>query len=433
MPYTVNPSDKLIVMSRQLLTSPTDWKEVARFNGMKDPNAIRAGQVINIPLRFMQSRPAAGKIISTSGDVQLAGSQAAVGHAIAEGGKLQTGPNSSAVVELGDGSRVTLLPNTLAELVTSRHYATREVAKSGSTTWFSGLLRLAQGGLETLAAKAARRATPLQIETPTSTVGVRGTQFRVAFDDPAGNSARTEVIEGKVRADNPAQQSGADVPTGKGAVIKPAEKEIKVVNLLPAPDLAGIPAEVLKPQGAWPMPVLAGARAYRVQVASDEKFEKIVRDLKVENASADLATLANGSWFARVRGIDPAGLEGFDAVKAITLKDSEWRVSYSSLHVEDGKTVLIWTGLQPNGQSMRSTDYTAVLASDRTMSQVVMNAQTNTYRMTLGDLKPGVYYIRLRSQQTQDGSLISEIYRFELPDNWGQGVFNLTSALQALK
>ncbi len=434
VPYTLKPSDKLIVMSRQMFSSPNDWKEVARFNNLKNPDSLRAGQVIRIPLRFMQSRPAGAKIVSASGDVQLAGSPAGVGTLLAEGGRLQTGANSSAVVELADGSRMTLLPNTLAELATSRNYATRDVGKSASSTWFSGLVRLAQGGLETLAAKAARRATPLQIETATSTVGVRGTEFRVAFDDPAGGSARTEVIEGKVRADNTAQQSGADVPTGKGAVIKPAEKDIKVVNLLPAPNLAGIPAEVIKPPGNWPMPVPAGAVAYRVQVASDEKFEKIVRDLKVEGTggSASLATLANGSWFARVRGIDPAGLEGFDAVKRISLKNAIWRVSYSSMSLVNGQAVLVWTGQLSDGLPLTGSGFSALLGTDAALTQGVVTAEGNNQQLALGELKPGVYFIRLGSKLPQGGSFDSGVYRLVIPETWGQSQFLLNSPLEAL-
>ena len=56
-----------------------------------------------------------------------------------------------------------------------------------------------------------------EIVTPVAISAVRGTQFRVAFEDPAARNARTEVVEGLVRADNPAQQSGADLPRpGRG-------------------------------------------------------------------------------------------------------------------------------------------------------------------------------------------------------------------------
>lgn len=437
--YTVKPSDKLIRISREMLLSQQAWNEVARYNGLKNPDVIFPGQKLNIPLRYLKFQPVNGKIISAEGDVTLGGQPMQAGQAIGDGSQIKTGSNSSAVLELGDGSRIKLLPGSLAEVITSRNYAMRDTSSSGSTTWFSGLMRLTSGALEALASKNSLRATPLQIETPTSLVGVRGTEFRVAFEDPASGSARTEVIEGLVRADNPAQKSGADLPLGTGAVIKPAEREVNVVKLLPAPDLAAISADVMRPLGAWPMPVLAGASAYRVQVASDDKFDRIVRDLKVSGNSVELSSLANGNWFARVRGIDPNGLEGFNSVKLIAVKDappSQWRVSYSSLGIVDGKTVLSWIGLLPNGQPMIASGYSVVLAKDAALTQTVATSEGSGPRLELGDLKPGVYFLRLRSKPvagTADAAADSETYRFELSGNWGQSVFDQTSALQAVK
>ena len=434
--YTVKPSDKLIRLSREMLVSTQAWNEVAKYNGLKNPDMILPGQKLDIPLRYLKSQAASGKVISAEGDASIGGQPMQPGASIGDGSQIKTGVNSSAVIELGDGSRIKLLPNSLAEVVTNRNYAMRDASASGSTTWFSGLMRLSAGALEALASKNTLRATPLQIETPTSLVGVRGTEFRVAFDDPARLGARTEVIEGKVRADNPAQQSGADLPMGTGAVVKPTEKEVKVVNLLSAPDLAAIPAEVRKPLGSWPMPALAGASGYRVQVSSDERFEKIVRDLKVTTASVDLASLASGNWFARVRGIDAVGLEGFNSVKLIAVRDAlptEWRVSYSSITVVDGKTSLNWVGQQFNGQPLIASGYSAVVARDQAMSQTVLKAEGNAPRLELGELKPGVYYLRLRSTLAQGGTLDSEIYRLEITGNWGVSVFDQTSALQAVK
>jgi hypothetical protein len=431
LPYVVKPSDNLSKFGRDMLTSPRAWNEVAKFNQLKDPNVIFPGQKLDIPLRFLKSKPASGQVISTEGDVTLGGSAMQPGAALADGAKIKTGPNSSAVIELGDGSRVKILPGSLAEIVTNRDYAMRDASKSGSTNWFSGLMRLSEGALEALASKTANRAKELQIETPTSLVGVRGTEFRVAFDDPLGKSARTEVIDGLVRADNPAQQSGADLPKGTGAVVNPTEKEVKVVVLLPAPDLTGIPSEVLKPQGSWPMPTLAGASAYQVQVASDEQFDKIVRNLKVDTGSADLGSLPNGNWFVRVRGIDAVGLEGFNSVKLIAVKDGEWRVTYSSMRFSDGKTVLSWDGQQAGGQPMAASSYTATLARDAALTQsaVTLQSAAGQTSVVLVDLKPGVYYIRLQNA----AGLRSQTYRFELSGNWAQTVFDQTSVLQAIK
>lgn len=433
LPYVVKSSDKLIRLSRDLLVSGHTWSDVASYNQLKDPNVIFPGQKIDIPLRFLKSTAAGGKVISAEGDVTLGGNPMQPGATIGDGSQLKTGANSSAVIEMGDGSRIKILPNSLAEVVTNRSYAMRDASASGSTTWFSGLLRLSAGTLEALASKNIKRATPLQIETPTSLVGVRGTEFRVAFDDPASKSARTEVVEGAVRTDNPAQQVGADLITGTGAVVKPAEREIRVVTLLPAPDMGSVPGEILKPAGVWPMPMLAGAQAYRVQVASDDKFDRIVRDLKVLTGSADLATLANGNWFARVRGIDAQGLEGFDTVKLIAVKDGEWRVSYSSMALINGKALLSWAGQQTNGQPMPESGYTAVLARDQALTQVVSRTEGSAAQLDLGDLKPGVYFVRLRSKPAAGTGMDSETYRLEISGNWGYSVFEQLSALQSTK
>ena len=225
LPYTVRSTDNLNKFLREMLTSPRAWSKVAKYNQIKDPDLIFPGQKLDIPLRFRKSKPAGGKVISAEGEVTLGGNAMQPSAAVADSAKTKTGANSSVVIELGDGGCVKILPNSLAEVVTNRDYAMRDSSKSRSTKWFSGLMLLTEGALEAPASKTARRAKELQIETPTSLVGVRGTEFRVAFDDPLGKAARTEVIEGKVRADNPAQQSGADLSMGTGAVVKPAGKE----------------------------------------------------------------------------------------------------------------------------------------------------------------------------------------------------------------
>lgn len=431
IPYTVKASDKLIVLSKELLVRPGDWNEVAKFNRMKDPNFIKPGQTLNIPLRLMKHTPAAGRLVSAEGSVQLAGAPAVAGAAVPEGARLQTGANSSAVVELADGSRVKVLPNSLAEVVAQRHYAMRDAAASGSTNWFSGLIRLAQGTLDMLAAKNVKRAGPLHVETPTSLVGVRGTEFRVAYEDPATRLSRAEVIEGLVRADNPAQQSGADLPAGTGAVVDPAKKEVAAVKLLAAPDMASVPGEVFKPQGAWTLPSVPGAAALRVQVASDAGFDRIVRDLKVAGTSVDLGALPTGSWFARVRGVDPQGIEGFDSVKALAVKEAvRVEPSNNAMRVAAGVTTLTLAGSLPGGATMTASSWSAVVATDRALANVVSEPTAAEPKLVLGSLRPGRFYIRLKARLADGTVRETDVYTFELPGNWDATVLELINPLQ---
>jgi hypothetical protein len=445
LPYTVRPADKLILLANQMLTGPAAWGEVAKFNKLRNPNQIRAGQKIDIPLRLLRSTDAPTKVVSTQGDVTLNGQPLTVGQTVPVGAPLQTGANSSAVLELADTSRVQMLPNTLAQVANSKHYAMRDASTSGSTTWFSGLIRLTQGTLETLAAPAAKRASPLQVQTPTSLVGVRGTQFRVAFDDPNGKNARTEVLTGLVRADNAAQGSGADLPKGTGAVINPAVREVAVVKLLPAPDANALNADVVRTTGAagpapWPLPAVAGAQAYRVQVASDEGFNQLVRELRVAAApagqSADLSDLTNGNWYARVRGIDGIGLEGFNAVKLISLRDGRISLIWPGQVAVDATARFVRGDTQLAIQ--RAPDapdqLTAVLASDEAMTQVLQRQAFTGNRLNLGALKPGQrIYVQFEGVGAGNQVGKSDVLLLEVPLSWGDTVTTMASALQKLR
>jgi hypothetical protein len=435
--YIVQPKDKLILLSSTLLSGLQAWAGVAQYNGLKNPNVIYPGQKLNIPLRYLAAKPSGGTVISASGDVSQGGQPVVLGSPIKEGGKFKTGTNSSAIIELGDGSRIKLLPNTLAEVVSNRDYALRDASSSGSTKWFSGLMRLSEGALEAFASKNTKRATPLKIETPTSVVGVRGTQFRVAFDDPQSKAARTEVLEGLVRADNPAQAAGADLPMGTGAVVKPLDKDIKVVKLLPAPDSAGIAGELVQPEASMALPPLEGAANYRVLIARDAQFEQIALDLKVPvGTAAKLSGLATGNWYALVRGVDGIGLEGFNTVKLISIQDAPlsdpWRAEGNkliSMRLEGNRTLISWTASPSDPQALR---YQAMMGADAAALKL-MPGSVEARELDLGTLKPGTYFIRLRTTLANGRTADSGLYSFVLSENWGQTVFSALSALQSVK
>lgn len=311
--YTVQPKDELIKMAEASFTSNEGWKEVATLNRLKDPNKIQPGQVLKIPLRLLKMVKREGVLLSVSGDVQLSGQPAVVGGLVPEGAQLQTGANSSAQVQLADQSRVTLMPHTDARLVTSQIIDFGNFDQKSQATWFTGLIRLTKGAVDVLAAKLAKRNTPLQVETPTSLAGVRGTVFRVAYEDPASQNTRTEVLEGVVRTDSVAQKTGADLPKGTGTVLNPSIQRIQVSPLLEAPSI-NAHTVVFKPQARWNMPTLAGAEHFKVQISGFKDFSNIVREQVVDrHGQADFSDLSNGVWHVRVRGIDARTLEGFNA------------------------------------------------------------------------------------------------------------------------
>ncbi|MDP3820273.1 MAG: FecR domain-containing protein [Burkholderiales bacterium] len=318
---TVTRADTLIGLSRQVLVKPQAWREVAMLNKLRDPNRINPGQVLRIPQRLMRSSPTPARLVSVVGDVRVDGAAGVLGSEVNEGQKLQTSEGASAVLAMADGSRLRVPPSSLAEVAASRTYGGRGAApglEAGTDGWFAGALRVLRGSVEVFATKVLR-AKPLEVITPTAVVGVRGTQFRVGFDEGANAGTRLEVVEGVVRLDAGNQTPGVELRAGFGAVNDASRAAPRVARLLEAPDLAAVPELFERPlvrfKPAAPTDVL------RVQVAEDSAFDRIVSDQRVPaGTDVRIAGLDDARWYLRARRIDEQGIEGFDATRAFVLK-----------------------------------------------------------------------------------------------------------------
>jgi len=339
--FTVLRADTLYDLSHSVLTSVTAWHEVARINELRNPNLITPGQVLRIPLRLMRATAASGRLVSVVGDVRIGDVVAATGARLEEGQTVQTGVSSSTVIELADGSRLKLPPSSLASLAANRHYGgrpTRPAAAEAPDTsvdlsvvipaaaalqpngWYAGALRVLRGSVEVFATKV-QRAKPLEVMTPTAVVGVRGTHYRVGLKDDVSVTTHAEVLEGEVRFDVPRSALGVDLTKGLGAIAG-SEAGVSgpiVVNLMPAPDLSDVPAVFDRPLVRISLP--ARTVALRVQVATDESFDKIVRDQRFESgAEIRLLGLEDGPWYLRMRSVDDKGIEGYDSTRSFVLK-----------------------------------------------------------------------------------------------------------------
>ena len=321
--FVVVRADTLIGLSNQVLVSPAAWHEVARLNHLRNPNRLLPGQVLMIPTRLMRSTSVDAKLLSAVGDVRAGDAPAATGTVLTEGQSLQTGPASSAVLELADGSRLQLPPSSLLQVATSRNYGARGAAADASAAnasggWFAGTMRVLRGSVEVFATKVLR-ARPLEVVTPTAVVGVRGTQYRVGLDAGADSLTHSEVLEGAVRFDAASGAAGTELPSGFGASISAGASAPTVAKLLAAPDLSALPARFDKPLVRFALP--AETTPLRVQVASDSGFEKVVSDQRIEpGADVRIAGLADAQWHLRARRIDTQGIEGYDATRSFVLK-----------------------------------------------------------------------------------------------------------------
>ena len=402
--FTVTTGDTLIRLSERVLVSPDAWQEVATLNRLSNVNVIRPGQVLTIPTRLLRWSLVDARLVSVNGDVRVDGRTSAAQDTLNEGQKLETGPEGSAVLELADKSRIKLAPSSLAEVVASRrHVASSDAASSPSTGLFSGALRLLRGSVEVFATKVLR-AKPLEVTTPTAVVGVRGTEYRVSFEEAANGSTRTEVLEGQVRFNAEmttstsvaaATGAGADVAGGFGAALDASAAPPTVVKLLPAPDLGTAPERFERPIVRFS---LAGElQPLRVQVATDAAFDKLVRTFRVEpGAEVRVAGLEDGQWYLRARRVDPLGIEGLDAVRPFVLKarpePPASTVPRRGAKQTVGPVDFAWA------QNVEASSQRLQIAREATFKDVLLDRDALTGTTTRIDLtEQGTYFWRLAS------------------------------------
>ncbi|MBX3605988.1 MAG: FecR domain-containing protein [Piscinibacter sp.] len=315
----VSPGDTLIGLSQRVFNGPRAWREIARLNRLPDPNRIYPGQVLRVPARLLRSSALPVRVTSTVGEVRAGGVAVATGTELAEGQALETAEKSSAVIELADGSRVRVPPTTLAEIVASRS-AGPDAATAQQTAndgWFTGVLRMVRGSVEVLARKM-RRSAPLEVNTPTAVVGVRGTHYRVTLDAET-TATRSEVLDGRVRLDAADRRIGTDLEAGFGAAVAASAVAPQPTRLLPPPDLAQMPERFERPLVRFALPTEKAT--VRVQVAVDPEFDKVVDDQRViAGSDVRIAGLPDARWYLRARRLDDQGIEGYDAVRPFVLK-----------------------------------------------------------------------------------------------------------------
>jgi hypothetical protein len=407
----ISARDTLIGLSERVFNGPAAWQEIARLNRVRDPNRILPGQVLRVPTRLMRNNPLPATLVNAVGEVRVDNAPAAAGTPMAEGQRVETGPNGSAVIGLADGSRVRVPPSSLAEVLASRTYgAAADATAAANSGAFAGALRLVRGSVEVLASKV-RRAQPLEVTTPTAVIGVRGTQYRVSLDDRS--TTRSEVLEGQVRLDAASRAVGSDLNAGFGAAIDARALKPVPTALLPAPDLSAVPARFERALVRLALP--GETVPLRVQVAADAAFEQVVSDQRVlPGSDVRIAGLADANWHLRARRIDPQGLEGYDAALAFVLKARPEPPASNTPRPGAKQTVgAVEFAWSPN---LEARSARLQVARDAGFQQLVLERDGLTNNRDRFEIaEPGLYFWRLGSVRADgDRGPFGEPQRFEL-------------------
>lgn len=309
--YRTEAGDTLIGLGKAMLVRPDDWVRIQALNNIPDPMNLPVGIDLRIPVALLKPLPRSGIVAAVAGEAKVDGRDARTGMRVGTGSALSTGDDGHITLQLPDGSELSLPARSSASIERLNGFR--------ASTAQDLRLRLHGGRVESRVARQRGPSARYRIDTPTAVIGVRGTDFRVAWDE-GDRVSLAEVTKGSVAVQSRAGKTRL-IKSGTGIALAAGASTSAAVALPGAPDLGSLPKVIEQTVFKLPLPPLAGIDAWRVRVAPVAELPApTLFDERVEGDEVRIAGLADGDYQLTVRGVDPRGLEGFEAAHRFTLK-----------------------------------------------------------------------------------------------------------------
>ncbi|MGV2287360.1 FecR domain-containing protein [Trinickia sp. YCB016] len=413
-PYVTKTGDNLFDISDRYLRDPNDWRVLARLNRVSEPRHLPPGMTLRLPVALLKRTNLTASVVAMNGPVERAFRDGPFlpltnGATLTEGDRLRTGDNGFVTLELADGTHLSLPSNSQLDL-----HTLKQTALTGTTV---RQFELKRGEVDSEVTHATRKDDRFQIRSPSVVAGVRGTRFRVDYDD-AQQATAVEVLDGTVGVDSagaarplPQQDAMAAaqlVHARYGSVTRATGGVGGPLPLLGAPALTN-PAKVQDdPAVAFDLQPLDGAARYRVAIARDAGVLDLVRDERVDGPHASFADLTDGTYFVRLSAIDANGLEGLPQTYAFERRltglstsaarrpgsrdfEFRWLVSHADQ-----------AGRADDAQA--KTRFRFVLAATPDLQHpIVDRVDLDAGHIVVSNLPAGVYYWTVVAEQFENG------------------------------
>lgn len=364
--YKVRKGDNLWNLTVDHLIDESYVKRVQKLNNIADPWHLLPGTEIRIPSDWIRHYPAIVRVENLHGEAKVLESGKEESKPLLEGGivmlddTVMTDADSTLMLRFLDGSRVLLQESSRLKI--------NKLMSMEYTGMSDARLELEAGRLETQVAKDKGTARRFEIKTPATVTSVRGTDYRVSAEVQQKQS-RTEVVGGKVNV------SGAGknrlLTKGFGTVTTQGQAPQPPVELLPAPDLNGLPKTFPIVPIQFALAKLEPKQGYRVQIGQTELFRELLFDKTFSSEIIRGPDLPDGAYYLRARGIDDQGLEGFNAQRRIVVNarpESPFQVS-----PQPGEGLLQESPEFTWSSQQQTLSYHLQLATDQAFTNIVVD------------------------------------------------------------
>lgn len=300
--YTMASGDTLYALAQDYFVSEEAALRVQSLNQIANARRIPVGTVISVPRSLLKWDPVTLQVVFFSGDVTIEqrGRIAVPSQrqSIGRNAIVSTGARSFISLR-GEGTTALSLPsNSRVQIRRARRYRINNILDVD--------LRVLQGRGEIRAPKL-RDQERFRTGTPIAVTAVRGTEFRVAYDEESG-LALTEVTEGLV--DISADGSAIAAAAGKGVASNLGGLGT-LEDLLAAPVIGDRSATQTGEELEFTVTPIEGAVAYRTQIARDVTFTDVINEQVSSDLSITFAEVPDGRYSVRTRAVAESGLEGF--------------------------------------------------------------------------------------------------------------------------
>ncbi len=388
--YRVKAGESLYSLSQKYLSGKTAYLSVQKLNRIANPYAIAPGTNIRIPVRLLKATPLDAQLAAFQGSVRIERDGQAVapqiGMPIRQGAVIQTGAAGFITLALSNGSRITLPSNSRVRLVHMRRFLL-----TGSTDFD---FALDKGRAETSVTPNKDANGRFRLRTPIAVSAVRGTQFRIGYDEGQGPSL-TEVVEGSVAVNvSGAAAAPSLIPAGYGATAA-ADGKIGTEQLLPPPALIKPGRLQKEPVVQFEITPVPAARGYHVQLAKDAGFIDMIAETRSATATAQFADIPDGNYFVRTSAIAVSGLEGMP--ESYGIRRQLTALGASAGAVGPGEYQFKWFG---SGSGRRVYRFQLLNKPDGV--PLVDETGLEKNEVLMSGLAPGVYHWRVGVRQFSD-------------------------------
>lgn len=393
--YEVKRGDKLELLVARYMDGADALDQVAKLNQLRNASRLEVGRQLWLPRERMRHEPVSARVASLSCNQAqvLRGESTRVlqlDDKLDQDSVLRMPAGCHASLNIQGGGSIGLPSGATVRLKVLRRNALEASPEVQ--------IELLNGRIDLDVERRGSKDAPFLVRTPTSVAGVRGTSFRVGFDEK-GRQTRVEVQAGVVGARGLGESAEIRVGAGQGVSINAEGRSQAVETLPPEPRILALQAVPAGWQLQW-------QRADSVQRLHVERAPQANdRQWAAEDVPADqpwvLAELGSYATFLKLQSFTAGGLfsERVDVAlcKGIKRADEPGRLR---CHIRFDLESL----QEPHLRLTRSEGETV---------QPVIDAPVQSRQAVVRGLLPGRYQWRLSAKQA-DGAPLAWEGSFEL-------------------